>query len=105
MNLIQAVIENATQELVRISVQLQLFNDLDMKTMKSAEPDQYIQAIKDHILHIVNDLDGIEFGAEPDFSLLDSVTDAMKAEQAKTARCNGVAIVPPCVPGKTCRPE
>lgn len=104
MNLIQAVIENATQELVRISVQLQLFNDLDMKTMKSAEPDQYIQAIKDHILHIVHDLGNIEFGAEPDFSLLDSVADAMR-EEAKTARCNGVAIVPPCVPGKTCHQE
>lgn len=104
MNIIQAVIENATQELVRISVQLQLFNDLDMKTMKSAEPDQYIQAIKDHILHIVRDLGNIEFGAEPDFSLLDSVAGAMRGE-AKTARCNGVAIVPPCVPGKTCRPE
>ena len=109
MNPIQAMIEKCSCELENIASQIELLRFLigpvaiggDMPCKESI--DSSMIGIADHIRRVVADLDGYDT-SEPDFSLLDSVEGAMR-EEAKTARCNGVAIVPPCVPGKTCRQE
>lgn len=108
MNPVQAMIENCSCELENIASQIELLRFLigpvaiggDMPCKESI--DSSMIGIADHIRRVVADLDGYDT-SEPDFSLLDSVS--MEPEKPKTARCNGVAIVPPCVPGKTCRPE